>query len=135
MKWLLVTGKQVLSLVLGAHLFSFDHDEVETEREAQLVGDFLQAARDLGDLGDDLGPREQIQASVDLSESIEELDRAGFFVFGGRGVMALEETPGGTADFSVAALQVMRKTNDAVIRIAARGDVGQHPAPEKRGDI
>ena len=102
---------------MHAYAFTMNHDELKSQDEVDLVGSFLQAVTDLVDLGDDLEPMDRVKAAFALTRSLEELERAGFFVFGGREVQLLEggiETE--PSDWPVAILRVVRKENDAIIR-------------------
>jgi hypothetical protein len=128
------TGTELLNLIVGCDGFVFDHDEVSTEQEGILVGEFLQSARDYGDCGEDLEPSQRVQASMELSRSLEELERAGFFVFGGREVRVLEGGVGGPADFVIAIVHVVRKTSDTIIKFGFRDEVGQPQTLDKHGD-
>lgn len=112
----LTTGKEVLDIALHAYASSMDHDELKSQEEVDLVGGFLQDVTDLATLGDDLEPMDRVKAAFGLTQSLEELECAGFFVFGGREIQLLE---GGIekepADWPVAILRVLRKENDAII--------------------
>jgi len=115
---LLTTGKEVLNLVTSAYAFLMNHDELKSQEEVNLVGSFLQTVRDLADLGDDLEPMDRVNAAFELTRSLEELERAGFFIFGGREVQLIEggiETE--PSDWPIAILWVLRKDNDAIIHV------------------
>ena len=66
----------------------------------------------------DLEPTDQVNTAFNLPRSLEELERAGFSVFGGLEVQLLE---GGIttepSDFPIAILRVLRRDNDAVIHV------------------
>lgn len=120
----LTTGRELLNLLLGAHFFSFDHDELRSEQEVDVVGAFLQAAYEYGDVGEDLEPYQRVRDSVELTRSLEELERAGFFVFGGREVRVLEGSVGGPEDFVIAILRVLRETSDAIVKVRFVDEAG-----------
>jgi len=112
----LMTGKEVLDLVMHAYAISMNNDELEAREEADLVGGFLQNVRDLIDIGDDLEPMDLVKATFDLTGSLEELEHAGFFVFGGREIQLLEGGIAvGPSEWPVAILCVLRKDNDGII--------------------
>jgi hypothetical protein len=115
----LTTGKELLNIVDSAYAFSFDHDELKTEEEVALVGDFLQAVQDWGDLGSDLEAKDKVRIGFELNQSLRELEDAGFFVFGAREVQLLEGGVGGPSDWPVAILQVLRKTNTSIIKVSS----------------
>jgi len=118
----LTTGNQVLDVVGDASACSMNHDGLRSQAEVDLVGDFLQSAQDWGEMWSELGPASRVNASFNLTQSLEELEQAGFFVFGGREVQFLE---GGNQEKSspwpVATLSVLRESNESIIRV----DLGQ----------
>jgi len=111
----LTTGKEVLDIVTNAMAFNFDHDELKSQEEVDLVGSFLQVVQEWGDLSDDLEAGGRVQAAYNLTESLHELEDAGFFVFGGREVQLLE---GGVqaepSNWPIAVLRVLRKDNQEI---------------------
>jgi len=111
----LTTGKEVLDLVTGCFLFSMDHDELNSEEEVDLVGDFLQTVRDWGDIGDALEPTDRVKTAYSLTQSLKELEETGFYVFGRCEVQLLE---GGfqsePSSCPVAILNILRKDNSQI---------------------
>jgi hypothetical protein len=114
----LTSGKQVLDLVTGALACSMDHDELESESEVALVGGFLQTIQDWGDIGDDLDPAQRVSIAFQLTQSLRELESAGFLVFGGQEVQLLE---GGiqteASDWPVSIIRVLRKDNKEIVQV------------------
>lgn len=129
------SGKQVLDLVTGTLAFSMDHDELESEFEVALVGGFLQTVRDWGDIGDDLEPTDRVSTAFNLTQSLRELEEAGFMVFGGREVQLLE---GGiqseASDWPVSILKVLRKDNEEIIHVNLDQQETQSAQPENPDD-
>jgi hypothetical protein len=115
----LTTGKAVLDLVTNAMAYSFDHEELKSQEEVNLVGGFLQVVQDWGDLSGDLETSDRVQTAYSLTESLQELEEAGFFVFGGREVRLLE---GGIqpepSNWPVAILRILREDNQAIIHLS-----------------
>jgi hypothetical protein len=114
----LTTGKQVLNIIGNAYGGLTDHDELRDPKEVELVGGFLQSARDWGEMWSELEPCDQVSASYELTRSLQELEQAGFFVFGGREIQFLE---GGNQEqpspWPVAILWVIRKDNKSIIHV------------------
>ena len=114
----LTSGKAVLDLVINAMAYSFDHEELNSQEEVNLVSSFLQAAQEWGELGDDLETGDIVQIGFRLTESLRELEDADFLVFGGQEVQVLE---GGLqpepSNWPVAILKVIRKNNREIIKI------------------
>lgn len=114
----LTNGKEILDLVTGAMAYAFDHDELKSQDEVELVGGFLQLAQDWGELSDNLEAGGRVQTAYDLTASIQELEEAGFLVFGGREVQILEGGAQATpSNWPVAIMRVLRKNNDSIMHI------------------
>lgn len=115
----LVTGKDVLQIVSDTYGFAFDHDELLNHQEVELVGGFLQTAQDWGDLASGLEAGERVRIAFTLNETLKELEKAGFFVFGAREMQLIEGGEGPSADWPVAILRVVRKTNEEIITVSS----------------
>jgi hypothetical protein len=113
------TGKEVLDIVTNAMASDFDHDELKSQEEVDLVGCLLDIAQEWGDLSDELyeaGSR--VQAAYNITGLLRELENAGFYVFGGREVLLLEG--GDQAELSnwpVVILRVLHKDNQEIKRV------------------
>jgi hypothetical protein len=116
----LSTGREILNLVEGSCAGSYDHDELETQQEVDVVGDFLEVIRDWVDIGNDLGPSSRTETAFRLSQTIKELDKLGFFVFGAREV---QEMTGGCSeyptDWPVCIIRVVRQISSEIITATA----------------
>jgi hypothetical protein len=116
----LMTGKQVLDVVGNACAGSANHEELHSQVEVDLVGGFLQSAYEWGEMWADLEPAAQVNASFQLSQALQELEQAGFLVFGSREVQFLEGGDQETAvPWPVAILWVLRKDNESVADLNA----------------
>jgi hypothetical protein len=114
----LETGKELLNIVEGSCAGSYDHDELQTQQEVDIVGGFLDVVRDWVDIGSDLGPGRRVETAFQLSNTIKELDELGFFVLGAREVR--EVTGGyseGPSNWPVSIICVVRKTNPEIIAL------------------
>ena len=112
----LTTGKQILDLVTNAMAYSFDHDELKSQMEVDLVGSFLQVAQEWGEISSDLETGDRIQTGYNLTESLQELEKVGFFVFGGREVQILEGgIQASPTNWPIAILRVLRNENQDII--------------------
>lgn len=112
----LVSGKQIFAILDGAFGHLFDHDELKTQEEVDLVGGFLQDARDWGEISSDLEPSGRAEAAFGLRETLKELIKAGFMVFGASEIRKLEGGKGPASDWPIAILRVLRKSNPEVVR-------------------
>lgn len=66
----LTTGKEVLDLVTNAMGYSFDHEELKSQEEVDLVGGFLQVVQDWGELSSDLETSDRVQTAFSLTKSL-----------------------------------------------------------------
>lgn len=117
----LTFGSALLAIVDGANGFAFEHDEPKSETEVGLLSGFLQEAQDYGDLSGDLEAGDRVKAAYRMSTLLEEMEEAGFWVFGGREVRQLEDGIGSPSAFPVAILQVLRMTNPEIIKVDLTG--------------
>lgn len=109
-------GKQLLDLVTSSLSLSVGYDEPKSKSEAELVGESLQIVKDWGDIGSDLGFDRLLEGTPYLTQYLEELEDAGFIVFGGREMQLFE---GGALtepnDWPSSIIRVFRKDNDAIV--------------------
>ncbi|KAF0106193.1 MAG: hypothetical protein FD146_2782 [Anaerolineaceae bacterium] len=94
-----------------------DHDELNSQDEVDLVGNFIQNVNDWAEMIDEIEPGGRVSIAYNLTESIRELEEKGFFVFGGREIQLIE---GGIEDepsnWPVAIVHVLRNDNETIIR-------------------
>lgn len=111
----LTTGQQVLDVLIGSYGYLTQNDDPQSEEEVDLIGNFLQAATDWAEMGDDLEPHGRVSAAFSLTQLIQDLDEAGFWVFGGRETRILE---GGLepepSPWPVGIIAVLRKDNRGI---------------------
>lgn len=113
----LTNGKDILNIVDGACMFSFDHEELGSEEEVELVGGFIQEARDWGELDGDLEPIQKVRTGFRLTECLRQLEKAGFYVFGGREIHRVEGGLEPPSPWPVAILRVLRSANPSIVSI------------------
>ncbi len=112
----IMTGSQLLNVILGCHGYDFDNDELNNESEVDLVGAFLQNAQDWGDLLSDMESGERVHTKHVLTQELQELEDNGFWVFGGvvsRKVRLGEEI----ATWKISVLRVLRSDNPEIIKV------------------
>lgn len=107
----LTSGRAVLSILRDAHASAFEHDDLASEAEVDLVGGFLQEAQDIGDMYQELEPGDRVRTVFDLDARLKELEQAGFWVFGAREVGRIEGGVGSPSAWNIAILQVLRADN------------------------
>ncbi|MBM4310424.1 MAG: HNH endonuclease [Deltaproteobacteria bacterium] len=116
------TGREILNLVEGSCAGSYDHDELETQHEVKIVGEFLDIIRDWVDIGSDIDPSGRTEMAFRLSQTIKELEELGFYVFGAKEVRAItggnSENP---VNWPLSIIRVVRKTNPEITAISEEG--------------
>ena len=123
----LTSGRNLFSVVDGASAYAFHDDEPASETEAQLLASFLQEMQDYGALSSDLKAGDRVQAAFRMSALLQNIEQAGFWVFGGREVRRLEGEATAPSPFPVAILQVLRKDNPEILRVDLRPATSQNP--------
>lgn len=81
-KWLqrVTTGEELISMIEGSLAYDFTHDSLKTAEEVSLVSSFSQNLQDCEILGD-IGAGEKVKAAFSLTQEMEALEEAGFWVF------------------------------------------------------
>lgn len=131
----LTAGKDVLDVISNAMAYSFDYDELKSQEEVELIGSFLQTAQDWGDLSDTFEAGERIQIAFELTESLQAIEAAGFFVFGGREVQLIEGgVSAGASDWPIAILRVLRSDNQSIMHINLDNSDDGNSQPAKADD-
>lgn len=114
----LLSGRDLASVVGGAHAFAFDHEELVSEEETKLVAGFLQNLQDWGDLWDGLDSGEHVEARFTLTKSLKEIEAEGLLVFGARGTKRMRmNTNNEVFDWDVASITVVRSTNPGITEV------------------
>ena len=112
----ITTGKQLVDLISGTYAFSMDHDELSTEKEANMIGGFFQELQDWMDNIDVMEPVDRVKGAYNLTQLIQEVEQNGFFVFAGREIQVLE---GGVSNepsnWPVALVRILRNDNNEII--------------------
>lgn len=117
----MTTGKELINVLSNSHAYDFDHDELESEDEVDLVGGFLQNAQDWGEIYSELESGGRVEAIYNLQQAIKELETSDFLVFG-EYVKREIKFDEGILDWNVTVLRVVLSTNPFVIRMAAMND-------------
>lgn len=108
-------GKDILVCLEGA--MGMVHDEqAETLEEAKLLEDFVQYIFDVMDMDLFLEPCDQVMTAYNLSESIKELDDAGFWVFVGRENRKVTGGIQGSEMLPVSIVRIVKKDSKEIIK-------------------
>ncbi|NEX19895.1 helix-turn-helix transcriptional regulator [Thiorhodococcus mannitoliphagus] len=108
-------GSKLAELVGGAYAYRFNHDNPESEEEADLLASSAQSLQDWGEIWSDLDAGQKIKVTFELSQLIKELETLGFWVFALR---TFEEYPGiKGGKWPVASIFLMRSDNPKIIKL------------------
>ena len=110
------SGKEILNIIKGVNAYSFNNDEINSKDEAKSISNFFQIINHSRYYIDK--KHDAIERTImisDLSEIIKELDEAGFWVFGVRKEQIFQDN-GQKVDLSMAIFDIIRKTNDRIIK-------------------
>lgn len=114
----IMAGNELLSIIVGADFFKFHHDDLNSEDEVSLVSNFFDFLQDC-DILDELGAGERVRVAFELGKMINELDSAGFWIFG---KALTQKYPINVAgEFKIlsgrtAVVKVVRKNNPEIIK-------------------
>lgn len=112
----ITNGNQLCTLINGSHASYTYNDELTSDYEVDLVGNFFQEVLDWIDLYDVVEPLDRVKSSFNFSRLIKELESNSFYVFGGFEIQMLT---GGISNspepFKVLILFVLRSNNPSII--------------------
>ena len=110
-------GKQLISYIDGTCGINYD-EEAQTLEEVKLVGEFVQYVKEIMDFDDLIDePYDRIMSGFNLTQSIKELDDAGFWVFAGKENQKLVGGIGDPTLFPVLIMRIVRKNSSEIIKM------------------
>ena len=111
-------GKQLISYIDGTCGINYD-EETQTLEEVKLVGEFVQYVKEIMDFDDLIDePYDRIMSGFNLTQSIKELDDAGFWVFAGKENQKLVGgIIGDPTLFPVLIMRIVRKDSSEIIKM------------------
>lgn len=115
----LMSGQETADVVGGACAYRFEHDELASEEEAELVAAFFQELEDWVDVWDDAGAGGRVNAAFGISNRLRELDSAGLWVFGARELQQIEGGGVPPSPWPVGIIRVLRQSNPEILRVEA----------------
>lgn len=110
------TGRELSNIISDTCGFYFEHDELETEEELEIISCFLQSVQDYVDIYSDLEVGAKIKASFDMNSAIKNVENTGFYIFGAKENQIIEGGIDNPASWPVFHIRIIRKTNEAIIR-------------------
>jgi hypothetical protein len=111
------TGEEVMQFQHGCLAMSPSYDAPKTQEEADLLAGVLGDLQDVGDMWGEIGAGEDLRMAFGLTSLIEDLERAGFWLFAGREVQVMTGgySPDKEATWPVAIFQILRKDNPEIV--------------------
>jgi hypothetical protein len=111
----LTSGKELLDIIQGAMAYSFDHDELYSKEEVELITPFVDIVQEWGDFSEEMSSGKRIEVGYILTNQIKELEKNGFWVFGAREIQILEGGNSSKKDnWPVAIINIVRNDNDSI---------------------
>ena len=123
----LTTGKEVTELVGRALGYAFDHDNVDSKVDANLIANFLQSAQDWGDIWSDIDAGGRVDGAFDLHQMLQDLGEAGYWVFGATEMRRMVGGIRGPEPFPIAHLEISRSDSPSIVNLADRDSPVQSP--------
>lgn len=112
----ITTGKRIIDIINGAHLFDFHHDELSTDKEAETVGGLLEDLKDYGDLLSDIGYEEIAKLGLKYNDELENLKQMGFILFGlRRKIRVRNDKKEDMGLYDVASIIIVRDNNPSIV--------------------
>jgi len=112
----ITSGKQIVDIVNGAHMFDFNHDELKTEHEAAEIGGLFEELKETGDILSDIGYAETAKFGVHLNEEVEKLKLMGFVLFGMRRKLRLRNSKKEDLGvYETASIIAVRQDNPSIV--------------------
>lgn len=109
--------KQLISYIDGTCGINYD-EETQTLEDVKLVGEFVQYVKEIMDFDDLIDePYDRIMSGFNLTQSIKELDDAGFWVFAGKENQKLVGGIGVPTLFPVLIMRIVRKESSEIIKM------------------
>lgn len=109
-------GNDIIQYLHGAYGISHN-EQPETLEQAKLLGEFIQYLSDILDFDFLDDPQESVMTTYNLTESIKELDNAGFWVFVGKEDKKLTKSEGHLEEIPIFLVRIVKKDSNEIIKI------------------
>ena len=120
------TGTELLQYVQGRFGCEYSNDEAKTNVEVALLQGFVEWLDCLMDLDEFSHPGESISYAYRMTEELEKLNSAGFWVFCATEHRVLVASDGKKTDFPIAIIRIVRTNNPEIMRISSSGNGSEH---------
>lgn len=109
----ITSGKELMNIIFNAFGYRTDHDDIETEEEAEYIGGILQTFVDYGEISDVLETHDKVKISLEFNKILDNLDNNGYFLFGERNL----ENYANLKNCPIATLLIKKKDNHEIIKM------------------
>ena len=111
-----VSGQQIVDIIIGTHMFDFNHDELKTESEVHEIGGLFDELKDIGDVISDFTYADRAKYALHLSERIKQIEALDFFLFGlSRKLRYFNDKMKDMGLFETASLVAVRQNNPGIV--------------------
>lgn len=112
----ITSGKQIIDLINGSHIFDFNHDELKTEDEADLIGGLFEELKDFGDILSDMKYSDVAKLGIGYNKILEKLNDIGFVLFGIRRKIRLRnDKQDDMGVYNTVSLVAVRNDNPSIV--------------------
>ncbi|WP_084630616.1 HNH endonuclease signature motif containing protein [Desulfovibrio aminophilus] len=109
-------GSSLYNIIDGAYCYEFQHDDLKSEFEVEMIADFLQELQDYVDLSGFLESGEKVKAKFRIGELLNNIEEHGFLLFGAREIRILEGGVGDNLHFPTAIIFITRHDNPIILK-------------------
>lgn len=110
----LTSGKSLLNVVDDVMAYDFDHDELSTDKEVELISAFFQTLQDWGEVSGTLEAGDRIKAAFSLNNLLYRIEKNGFLVFGTRELAILEGGQAEPSYWPIALIRILKRKDDSI---------------------
>src|SRR5262249_34342948 len=86
----ITSGSDLFHIIDGSMAYAFDHDELCSEKEMEVLSDFFQEVQDWIDLSSVLDAGEKVKTKYRMKTLIQELESFDFWLFGAQEIQRVE---------------------------------------------
>jgi transcriptional regulator with XRE-family HTH domain len=112
----MTSGNDLCSVIQDTDGHQFQNDELETNEEVALVGNFLQDASDSGSIWSNMEPLARVEAGYRFTNMIKELEKYGLWVFASKKKTYLHMSIGPALPFTALVILILRNTNPKIVK-------------------
>lgn len=113
-------GVAVVNLIANVDAYNLVNEQPESQEEVDLVGSFFQLVHDYGEMWEDIGPADRVQAEYDIGKELEGLEKNGLLAFGHRSKTYYkihESTDGDNVALNTAEIHLVKYNNPGLISL------------------